>query len=198
MAFWSAVGPEPKRSHRWTIRFSPDGVSSLSFALKKASKPKYKIGDTVHKYLNHAFHYPGRVEWEPIDITFVATSEPDATFILDQVTKLAGYGVPNNAGLTADQLATIGKNKFRGALGASIDIYQVDANGATNELWQMFNPFFTNVQYGSLDYENENLVEIQCTVVYDWAKLTAPTSNGGQATDASEVGLRPAGGGIFP
>jgi hypothetical protein len=198
MAFWSAVGPEPKRNHRWVVRFSPPDASSITYALKKVDKPKAKIGEVEHKYLNHSFWYPGRLSWEPINMTFAAVSEPDATYIIDLITKQAGYGVPNNAGLTNDQLATIGKNKFRGALGASIDIYQVDANGMTNEMWQVFNPFFTNIQYGALDYSNEEIVEIQCTVRFDWAKLTAPTNSAGQSTDSADVGPRPAGGGIFP
>jgi hypothetical protein len=198
MAFWSAIGAEPKRNNKWVIRFSPPGMSSISYALKKADKPKSKIGEVSHKYLNHTFWYPGRLEWEPINVAFAATSEPDATFIINQVTLLAGYGVPNNPGLTPDQLATIGKNKFRGALGSSIDIYQIDANGMTSELWQLFNPFFTNIQYGSLDYSNEEIVEISTTIRFDWAKLTAPTSEAGQATDAPDFGNRPAGGGIFP
>lgn len=198
MAFWSAIGPEPKRNNRWVVRFSPAGASSITYALKKVDKPKAKIGEVSHKYLNHTFWYPGRLEWEPINMTFAAVAQPDATFIVDQITKLAGYGVPSNAGLTADQLSSIGKNKFRGALGASIDIYQVDANGATIELWQVFNPFFNNIQYGALSYEDENIVEIQTTIRYDWAKLTAPAGAEGQSTDAADFGNRPAGGGILP
>lgn len=198
MAFWSAVGPEPKRNYRWVVRFSPPGVGSISYALKKVDKPKASVKEASHAYLNHKFYYPGRLEWEPINMVFASVSQPDATFVINEVLKNAGYGVPNNAGLTPDQLATIGKNKFRGALGNSIDIYQVDADGNTNELWQLFNPFFTNVQYGQLDYSNEEIVEIQCTVRFDWAKLTAPTSEAGQALDAGDFGSRPAGGGQFP
>ena len=50
-------------------------------------------------------------------------------------------------------------------------IKQVNADGKVNERWVLNNPFFTNVTFGSLDYANEDIVEIQCTVRYDWAQL---------------------------
>lgn len=201
MSFWSVAGPEPKRNYRWVVRFGPPGIGSISYALKKVDKPKASIKEASHAYLNHKFYYPGRLEWEPINMTFASVAQPDATAIIDKITKDAGYGVPFNDGLTADQLSTIGKNKFHGALGPSIDIYQVDAEGKANEIWKLFNPFFTSISYGSLDYSNEDIVEITCTVRYDWAKLDAPTdAEKGASTDSAEEGLRPFGapGTIFP
>lgn len=171
MSFWSVNGPEPKRNHRWFVRFGGNSLPNLTYALKKVDKPKNKIGETTHKFLNHEFYYPGRLVWEPINMTFASVTEPDATSLIDLVTILAGYGVPNAMNPNS-QLSTIGKNKFNNAIGSTIDIAQVDANGEEIETWKLNNPFFTNIQYGTLDYSNEDIVEISTTVRYDWARLT--------------------------
>jgi len=183
MAFWSSQGPEPKRQYRWVVKFaSPNLQSGISFALKKVDKPKAKIGSIQHKYLNHFFNYPGRLEWEDISMTFASITQPDATFLLNDVLVKAGYGVPVD-NLSPSQLSTIGKLKFNGSLGNKLYIEQLNPEGTTIEQWELNNPFFISVQFGSLDYSNEEIVEIQTTVKYDWAKLNTPTSEAGGAAD---------------
>lgn len=172
MAFWSdANSPEPKRSHRWYMRFNSNNglLSNIRYACKKVDKPKAKIGEVTHKYLNHFFYYPGRLEWEAINLTLASVTDPDATESLMTVLALAGYFVPNSAA-EGPNASTIGKNKFAGAVG-SIDIVQVNADGVDIETWKLFKPFFTSVQWGSLDYENENIVDIQLAIRYDYATL---------------------------
>lgn len=175
MAFWSVAGPEPKRQYRWIIRFAgqiPDSnLSNLTYALKKCKKPAAKIKETTHAYLNHKFHYPGRLEWDAISMTFASITKPDATELVNKVLINAGYGVPQSQ-LAPNQLATIGKRKFAGAVGNSFDIIQLDADGNQTEKWTIYNPFFTSVSFGDLDYNAEEILEINCDVRYDWAQLS--------------------------
>lgn len=174
MAFWSAPGSEPLRQYRWFVTFN--GVNTpelqgLSFALKKIDKPKAKIGEITHKYMNHFFYYPGRLEWEPINMTFAAVTDPNASGILMKVLRNAGYGVPSDGNFgTPEQMSSIGKQKFISSIGEMI-ISQVNPDGVQLEYFQLKRPFFTSVQFGSLDYGNEDIVEIQATVRYDWAQL---------------------------
>lgn len=178
MAFWSdANSPEPKRSHRWYMKFNGNQLlSNIRYACKKVDKPKAKIGQVTHKYLNHFFYYPGRLEWEEINLTLASVSDPDATESLMAILALSGYYVPQFAAGQPKDAVTIGKNKFAGAIG-SIEIIQVNADGVDVETWELFKPFFTSVQWGSLDYENENIVDIQLGIRYDYARLnkTLPT-----------------------
>jgi len=177
MAFWNAAGPEPKRQFRWYMLFGGNNgadLSNIRFALKKTDKPKYKIGEITHKYLNHSFYYPGRLEWEAINVTFASVADPDATLLMDLVTKLAGYIEPTNE----NAVETISKQKFGEAIAANgISLIQIDSNGNKIEEWLLNNPFFTNVNYGSLDYGSDEIVEISCTVRYDWAKLIGSTAD---------------------
>ena len=170
MSFWT-TDAEPLRQHRWFATITPAGISATTFALKKVDKPKAKIGEVTHKYLNHFFYYPGRLEWEPINMTFAAARNPSVDDALWGVLINAGYGRPTAGPQVGNQVSTIGKVKFKSALGATIDIKQVDPNGSVIETWQIVNPFFTSVQFGALDYANEDIVEITTTIRYDYAKL---------------------------
>ena len=181
MSFWSTATAEPKRKFRWKIVFSgTGGISNLSYALKKADKPKGKVNPTTHKYLNHNFNYPGRFEWEDINLTFASVSQPDATYLINQVLINAGYGVPKTAGNTTTNkrdLATLSKRKFNGALGSFFNIQQLNPDGEVTEDWKVWNPFFTSVNYGDLDYSSEDIVDITVGVKYDYAQLLDLNSN---------------------
>ena len=71
MAFWEGQ-VEPLRKNRWKMNipnFKDETKSGgtgdqYTYALKKVDKPKAKIGEITHKYMNHFFYYPGRLEWE--------------------------------------------------------------------------------------------------------------------------------------
>lgn len=169
--FWTN-STEPLRQHRWYVSISPPGIKDTVYALKKVDKPKAKIGEITHKYLNHFFYYPGRLEWEPINMTFasIGKSSSTAKALFDVLTG-AGYGIPQGGPMPGATVSTIGKAKFNATLGSTIEIFQVDPDGEIIETWYITNPFFTSVQFGSLDYANEDIVEITTTIRYDYALL---------------------------
>lgn len=176
MSFWSVAGPEPKRNFRWNIIFpDPNGsLQQITYALKKVNKPKGAFKEASHAYLNHKFYYPGRFEWEPIQMTFASITKPDANQLVNQVMIDAGYGVPSAWAPNGPLVATPGKRKFAGAIGAYFTIQQLDADGHVTEAWKIVNPFFTTIAFGDgLAYDSEDIVEIACTVRYDWAQLDA-------------------------
>lgn len=183
MAFWSTADSEPKRKFRWQVAFAANsgGISGLTYALKKVDKPKGKVNSTTHKYLNHNFNYPGRWEWEDINMTIASVTRDDATYLINQVLINAGYGVPSSIGSSAElkQRSTIGKLKFNGALGAYLNIQQLNPDGVIIEDWRVVNPFFTSVNYGDLDYSSEDIVDITVGVKYDYAKLLTGIDDGG-------------------
>lgn len=168
MAFWTA-NMEPLRQYRWYIVFggSSGNLDNMKYALKKADKPKAKVNSVQHKYLNHFFNYPGRLEWEDINITFAAVTDPNSSVVLRTILTNAGYIYPT----VPEQNKTIGKENFVKQIGNKLSLIQINPEGAKLEEWNIINPFFTSVQFGSLDYSSEEIVEIQCTVKYDSAAL---------------------------
>ncbi len=174
MSFWSNLKAEPLRQHRWYVTFNGNNpfLNNMRYAVKKVSKPSAKVGSIQHKYLNHFFNFPGRLEWNDVTMTFaaiIASQESNgatASQLIDAINNLSGYQLPKKQ----EDRETIGKLKADGAIGR-VDIIQVDPDGETVETWSLYRPFFTEIKYGDLDYSNEEIVEISCTIKYDWASL---------------------------
>jgi hypothetical protein len=178
MAFWGKQDlKEPLRQNRWFLRFGTD-LDQFTFALKECKKPEYEIGVTEHRLLTHTLRYPTLLKWKPIDIKFVsarAKIEPKTSFgeiysldnLFEIIGSQSGYVQP-----TDGNHQQISKVLFSQALsGDSLELIQINANGQEIEVWLIKNPFISNVNYGTLSYENEAFVEVSCTIQYDWAEI---------------------------
>ena len=171
MAFWTDhTGQDPKRAYRFivTIGNMPDGATWYA---KKATKPTFKITESKHNYLNHTFYYPGRVEWNELDITLVDPVSPDAVANTLAMIQNAGYKPPSNF----TQTTTISKADAINALGGvNIDVIQSD--GSTVESWSLQGAWITDVGFTELSYESDDLVEVTLKFRYDWATCTTANS----------------------
>lgn len=159
--FWSDRFMEPKRKFRWIARF---GQSFQSWVIKKVNKPSFKISEASHKYLNHTFYYPGRVEWEKVTITMIDPVTPDAASSLMEWMKATGYQLPENR----NETHSISKTK---AIVSPVYITQLGPDNEEIEKWELVNAWISNIKFGDLDYEGEEMVEIEVEIRYDYAKL---------------------------
>jgi hypothetical protein len=179
MSFWTdSTNVEPLRQYRWYIRFGaptniPSGydeniLEQFVFTLKECDKPEYKVETTSHVLLNHTFNYPKNLVWNPINIKMVSAIDngKSTTSALHNIMSAAGYRNPSTSQTNqiSKKLATF-----------PIDIIQIDEHGNKIETWTLNNPFITNIKYGSLNYQSEDLVDISFTVTYDYASLSILT-----------------------
>jgi hypothetical protein len=168
-SFWSDPTLEPKRKYRFMLRLD----NSSAYVVTKVKNPALKISETPHKFLNHTFYYPGRVEWDPIDISFVDPSGPD-----DQSDNLynrlfeSGYDFPKiqNEGL----YGLTKKLSVEGGVGNVVieQLGDAQADGKLQAIaeWHLYNPFFTNITWGDFDYSGEEMLECTTTIRYDYAE----------------------------
>ena len=172
MAFWGTdlVGQtsgDPKRKFRWRIQFGETNGNDggVIWYAKTVTKPEMTIsGDTTHKYLGHAFKFPGSVTWNDIDVTLVDPVSPDAAQKTLSIVHAAGYRFP-----TSDQVVeTISKEKAVTALKLFV-IEQLDSLGNVIEKWTLHNAFINKVGFNDLSYEDDGLSEISLGITYDWA-----------------------------
>ena len=68
--FWANAESLPKRGFRFLVQMQIGG-KDLTFMAKSVDRPSYTVSSTPHKFFNHTFHYPGRVEWNTITLTLV-------------------------------------------------------------------------------------------------------------------------------
>tara|TARA_Y100000034_G_C6907363_1_gene421532 strand:- start:2962 stop:3486 length:525 start_codon:yes stop_codon:yes gene_type:complete len=163
MAFWSDRALEPKRSYRWILRLG----AVPEWIIKKVDKPSFTVSESPHKFLNYTFYYPGKVEWNTLSVTLVDPITPDASFTMMQILEASGYKLPTNP----NELETISKEKSTTALG-NVRIEQIGTAGEVIEAWELRNAWITQVNFGNLDYDSEELVNIELTLRYDYAEMT--------------------------
>tara|TARA_B100000927_G_scaffold289815_1_gene287174 strand:+ start:4134 stop:4709 length:576 start_codon:yes stop_codon:yes gene_type:complete len=169
-SFWSEPGLEPKRKFRYLLYFA----GMPQFIAKSVSKPSFQVGSTQHSYLQHNFNFPGRVTWQDVSITIVDPIQPDSTSTLYKIIQDAGYVLPPN--VTNDELGgarTITKADMVAALGPTVRIDTIGSGGSSEvlESWILNNPQITSVNFDTLDYSSDELLNIQIGIKYDWASL---------------------------
>jgi hypothetical protein len=171
MAFWSQADfKEPLRANKWYIEFTSI-LRDVRFALKECKKPSYKLTETKHRCFNHVVNLPGTLTWDPISIKFASirgeTLDKDASVLLWNVLRQGGYDIPKTFLET-----TLSKTRMHNALETGLlNIIQVDPEGNPIEVWSLYNAYISTTDFGSLSYENENIVDISCNITYDFAEL---------------------------
>ena len=170
MAFWSDAytNLEPKRVYRWIMLLG--GVPQ--YMVKKVTKPAFEVSTAEHKYLNHTFYYPGRVQYDPVSVTLVDPVNPDAAGTMMNILKASGYDIP----LDENDLNTISKARATRALGL-VSIRQIDALGDPIEQFDLINAWVSKVTFGELDYESDALVDVTLDIRYDFAQLKIPAGD---------------------
>ena len=184
MPFWSTnfgnteeLLKDPKRNFRFYINIqgiSTENGGAMIWYAKQVSKPTFTLAEATHEYLNHTYYYPGKVSWNPIEITMVDPGgDPDVVATLAGIVSGAGYNLPDTP--DAGKLTSMSKQKSVGALG-QVKITQVDAEGVMVEEWTLWNAFAQEIDFGgTLAYGNDELTEIKLKLRYDWAELNTAT-----------------------
>lgn len=168
--FWTDKNTEPKRAYRWVMNIG--GIHQ--WIIKKTAKPSFEVSETEHKYINHTFYYPGKVTWDPISVTLVDPVTPDASKTMENIIRAAGYNFPKDP----NDVTTISKSKAVTALGR-VAIHQIGPDGPEPiETWLLKNAWVKSVKFGSLDYDAEDMVEIELEIRFDFAEIVVPESQG--------------------
>jgi hypothetical protein len=169
MSFWSDAKLEQKRGYRWLVTMG----TMHQWIAKSVTKPSITISETSHKFINHTFWYPGRVEWNSIDMTLIDPVTQDAAMTLMLLVEKAGYQVPEK--VATEGWKTISKLKGVEAVNKYL-IQQIDSEGNPIETWTLHNPWIKSVSFGNLSYDDDSILSISLGIRYDWAYLA--TKNG--------------------
>jgi len=172
--FWTSPNRDPKRAYRFLVTLSEFDGGATWYA-KSATKPKFTVTSTPHKYINHTFHYPGRVEWETVSIVIVDPVDPNAARQAAELLKASGYNIPGSADA---KITTINKKDAVEAMGR-VEITQIgESDDDVLEQWVLNNAWVEAINFSDLDYETDDLSTIEFTIRYDWAELTTKDKEG--------------------
>ena len=170
--FWGNPSVEQKRAYRWLL--SIPGLDGAEWIVKKINKPSFSVTETEHNFINHKFYYPGRVEWNTVSLTIVDPVTPDSTQNLIGLLVAMGYNYPSSFAEATQ--TTITKEEATAAL-ESVKIRQIGGGSATAaasedviEEWTLKRCWIKSVSFGDLDYESDEIVNIELELRYDWAE----------------------------
>ena len=181
--FFDQTSFEPKRVFRFTMTFSqqPD----LVFMCTKVDKPSYTLDSTEHRFLNHEFKFPNIVKWQDVNVSFIDARDPNVGFRFFNMLKQMGYELPTgldifNGGVTklgsVDAAGTVIIRQLDGGARAVASDLSVPGGAGAKvsptivDQWTLKNAFITSVKFGSLDYSQDGLVNVDLVLKYDYAE----------------------------
>jgi hypothetical protein len=176
--FWTSPSFEPKRAFRFKVRLAlPDSpqAGGIEFLAKSVDRPSYTVSSNPHKFFNHTFHYPGRVEWNTISMTLVDAISPNASDVFMKLLRQIGYADPSGALVDSTSpimTRTITKQSATSALGTVQIVEMGSGEGGEAEErgeWTLKNAFITEVNFGNHSYDSEEMIDIVLSIQYDWA-----------------------------
>lgn len=144
---------EPKKKNRFILRF-PSSLGINEWFVISTSRPKMTINEVEIPFLNTSTYVAGRFNWESIDVTFKDPIGPSAAQALMEWVRLHAESVTGRMGYAA------GYKK-------DIELEMLDPTGVVVEKWILQGTFLTNVDFGSLEYSDDEIATIDATLRMD-------------------------------
>ena len=144
---------EPKRANRFILRF-PSSLGINEWFVSTAARPKAKINSTEIPFLNTSTYVAGRFTWDEIRVTFRDPIGPSASQALMEWFRLHAESVTGRMGYAA------GYKK-------DIELEMLDPTGVVIEKWILQGTFITNLDFGELDYNRDEIANITCQLRMD-------------------------------
>jgi hypothetical protein len=141
---------EPKRQNRFILRF-PSSLGINEWFVESTKRPSIKINPTEIQFLNTSTFVAGRFNWDEIPVTFRDPIGPSAAQALMEWVRLHAESVTGRMGYAA------GYKK-------DIDLEMLDPTGVVVEKWILYGTFLTNVDFQTLNYSQDGLATISCSL----------------------------------
>ena len=144
---------EPKRQNRFILRF-PSSLGINEWFVESASRPQIQIGATEIQFLNTSTYVAGRFTWNTISCKFRDPIGPSASQALMEWVRLCAESVTGRMGYAAGYKQ-------------NVDLEMLDPTGVVVEKWILEGTFLTDVNFGSLAYNQDTLADITATLQMD-------------------------------
>ena len=143
-------------------------VDKPTISLQVVEKDEVALGDRVS-----VPKFAKVPNWEPITMTLVDPSYPNASRKLMRLFRRAGYldMKATKAHKPGAETAGFDKKQLLKAVG-SVRIQQLDRSGIPLETWELYQAVPSKVNFGKLDYSSDDLVEISVEFHYTAAFVT--------------------------
>lgn len=146
---------EPLKKNRWLFRF-PSDLGIQEWWMTSASRPSITQRDVEIPFLNTSTWVLGRYTWETIEVNLRDPIGPSATQAVMEWVRLHSESVTGRQGYAAGYKR-------------DVEIEMLDPTGVTVQKWVLKNCMVTNVNFGDLNYDSDDLANISMTLRFDYA-----------------------------
>jgi len=144
---------EPKRKNRFILRF-PSSLGINEWYVFSTSRPAAKIKSVEIPFLNTKTYVAGQFEWEEMKVQFKDPIGPSASQALMEWFRLHAESVTGRMGYAA------GYKK-------DIELEMLDPTGVVDEKWIIQGCFLTSLNFGDLNYSQDELATIDASLRMD-------------------------------
>ena len=144
---------EPKRKNRFILRF-PSSLGINEWYVTSTARPSATIASVEIPFLNTSTYVAGRFVWEEIKVQFKDPIGPSASQALMEWFRLHAESVTGRMGYAA------GYKK-------DIELELLDPTGVVVEKWILQGTFLTNLNFGDLAYNSDDLATIDASLRMD-------------------------------
>ena len=148
---------EPLRKNRWLIRF-PSDLGIQEWWLESAKRPSIQQKDVEIPFLNTSTWVVGRYTWDTIQVVLRDPIGPSASQAVMEWVRLHSESVTGRQGYSAGYKR-------------DVEIEMLDPTGVVVSKWILKNTMCTNVDFGDLNYSQDDLATITMTLRFDFAIL---------------------------
>jgi hypothetical protein len=135
------------------LRF-PSTLGINEWYVTSTARPSAKIKSVEIPFLNTSTYVAGRFNWEEIKVTFKDPIGPSAAQALMEWFRLHAESVTGRMGYAA------GYKK-------DIELELLDPMGVVVEKWILQGTFLTDLNFGDLNYSQDELASIDCSLRMD-------------------------------
>lgn len=148
---------EPLRKNRWLFRF-PSDLGIMEWFCESAKRPSIQQKDVEIPFLNTSTWVVGRYTWDTIQVTLRDPIGPSASQAVMEWVRLHSESVTGRQGYAAGYKR-------------DVEIEMLDPTGVVVQKWILKNTMCTNVDFGDLNYSQDDLSTITMTLRFDYAIL---------------------------
>lgn len=159
-----------KRKFRWTLEIQTPCGSIPKHYVKMAARPKLEVESLEINYLNATTWIPGKAKWQPIRVTYMDVASQDAGGLLNWIATIYNF----------QQEADLPQSEKSGWNGTAL-LTAFDGCGKPLEMWVLKSVYPESVDFGELDYKNNEEMTIELSLRYSevqYIGMCGPTPQG--------------------
>ena len=154
----SPIVYEPLRKNRFVFRF-PSDVGISEWMVKSGNRPSINQKEVEIPFLNTSTWVVGRYTWDSLQVTFRSMIAPSSDQALMEWIRLCSESVTGRQGYAAGYKR-------------DVELQMLDPTGVAVQLWILKNAWISQCNFGSLDYNDDELADATATIRMDYAVLS--------------------------